>query len=143
MASIFSDHFMAGNARVNESGKTTFNRKSIGVANAAGLDTDSDLPGGRLDSRSFNDFQLARFRYLHCFVGLIRGELSKSREHERFLRTAVDGSHYVFGELCGLANRVLGCGRMWLASLAVESAGIAARAPPAWLFRHVEVRSNH
>src|SRR3989442_5742987 len=65
----FSDHFMAWNARVSESGKTTFNRKSIGVANATGLDTDSDLPKGRLDDCSLNDFKLARFRYLHSFIG--------------------------------------------------------------------------
>lgn len=52
----FSDHFMAGNARVSESWKTTFNRKSIGVANATGLDTDSYLPKGRLDDFSLNDF---------------------------------------------------------------------------------------
>src|SRR5882724_9781110 len=47
-----SDHFMAGNARVSESGKTTFNRQSIGVANPTGLDTDSDLPKSRLDNCS-------------------------------------------------------------------------------------------
>src|SRR5437870_6902206 len=63
-----SDHFMAGDARVGESGETTFNRKSIGMANAAGLDMDSDLAKGRLDNCSLNDFQLARFRYLHCFI---------------------------------------------------------------------------
>src|SRR3989442_12522665 len=37
----FSDHFMAGNARISESGKSTFHRKGIGVTNATGLDTDS------------------------------------------------------------------------------------------------------
>jgi hypothetical protein len=46
----FSDHFVAGNARKSESGKAAFNRKSIGVANATGLNTDSDLPKGRLDN---------------------------------------------------------------------------------------------
>lgn len=56
-------------AWLSESGKTTFNRKSIGVANATSLDMDSDLPKGRLNNRSLNDFQLARFRYLHCFIG--------------------------------------------------------------------------
>ncbi len=65
----FSDHFMAGNARESEPGKTTFHRQSIGVTNATGLDPDSDLPKGRLDNCSLNDFQLARFRYLHCFIG--------------------------------------------------------------------------
>jgi len=65
----FSDHFMARNARVSESGKTTFNRQSIGVTNATDLDTDSDLPGGRLDDWSLDEFQRARFRCLHCFVG--------------------------------------------------------------------------
>src|SRR5437879_3011034 len=64
-----SDHFMAGHARVSESGKTAFNRKSVAVANAAGLDTDSNLPKGGLDHCPLNDFQLARFRYLHCFIG--------------------------------------------------------------------------
>src|SRR5439155_9796726 len=34
-----SDHFMAGHARENESGKTAFNRKSVRVADATGLDT--------------------------------------------------------------------------------------------------------
>jgi len=52
---------MAGNARESEPGKTTFHRQSIGVTNATGLDPDSDLPKGRLDNRSLNDFQLAGF----------------------------------------------------------------------------------
>src|SRR3989442_3392016 len=65
------DHFMAGHARESESGKTAFNRKSVAVANAAGLDTDSNLTKGRLDNFSLNDFQLARFRYLHRFIGSI------------------------------------------------------------------------
>src|ERR1700730_10683046 len=45
----FSDHFMARNARVCWSRKNPFNRKSIGVANATGLDTNSDLPEIGLD----------------------------------------------------------------------------------------------
>ena len=65
----FSDHFMAGNARVSESRKTAFHRKSIRVADATGLDPDSDLPPGRLDNFSLDDFQLARLGYLHCFIG--------------------------------------------------------------------------
>src|SRR2546422_1048650 len=64
-----SDHFMTGHARESESGKTAFNRKSVAVANAAGLDTDSNLPKGGLDHCPFNDFQLARLGCLHCFVG--------------------------------------------------------------------------
>jgi hypothetical protein len=44
-----SDHFMAGHARKSEFGKTAFNRKRVAVANAAGLDTDSDLPKSGLD----------------------------------------------------------------------------------------------
>ena len=36
-----SDHFMAGNARVSYSRKTTFDRKGIGVTNATGLDNGS------------------------------------------------------------------------------------------------------
>src|SRR5437660_11616977 len=65
----FSNHFMAGNARVSESWKTTFHRKSIVVANATRLDPDSDLPKGRLDDRFLDEFQRSRFRCLHCFVG--------------------------------------------------------------------------
>jgi hypothetical protein len=64
-----SDHFMAGHARESESGKTAFNRKSIAVANAARLDTDSHLPKGGLDDCPLNDFQLARLDCLHCFIG--------------------------------------------------------------------------
>src|SRR3989442_15912182 len=64
-----SDHFMAGHARESESGKTAFNRKSVAVANAAGLDTDSNLPEGGLDHCPLNDFQLARLGCLHGFVG--------------------------------------------------------------------------
>src|ERR1700677_1619617 len=64
----FPDHFVAGNAGKSESWKTTFDCQSIGVANATSLDMDSDLPKGRLNNRSLNDFQLARFRYLHCFI---------------------------------------------------------------------------
>ncbi len=64
-----SDHFMAGHARVSESRKAAFHRKSIRVADATGLDTDSDLPKGGLDDCSLNDFQLARLDCLHCFIG--------------------------------------------------------------------------
>ena len=52
----FSDHFMAGNARVSQSGKTTFNRQRIGVANATGLNPDSDLPKGGLNNWSLDKF---------------------------------------------------------------------------------------
>jgi len=65
----FSNDFMARNARESESGKTAFNRKRIGVANATSLDTDSDLPKGRLDNYALNEVQFARFCYLHCFIG--------------------------------------------------------------------------
>ena len=44
-----SDHFMAGHARESESRKTAFHRKIIRVADATGLDTDSDLPKSGLD----------------------------------------------------------------------------------------------
>src|SRR5258707_7487757 len=47
----------------------SFHRKSVRVADATGLDTDSDLPKGRLDNFSLDDFQLARLGYLHCFIG--------------------------------------------------------------------------
>src|SRR5258706_15781105 len=60
-----SDHFMAGHARESESGKTAFNGKSIRVADATGLDTDSDLTKGGIDHCSLNDFQLARVGCLH------------------------------------------------------------------------------
>src|SRR2546426_3301247 len=63
------DHFMAGNARESESGKTAFHCKSIRVADATGLDTDSDLPKGRLDNWLLDEFQRARLGCLHCFVG--------------------------------------------------------------------------
>src|SRR5256712_2461463 len=62
---------MAGNAWESESWKSAFNRESIGVANSTSLDTDSNLTKGRLDNFSLNDFQLARFRYLHRFIGSI------------------------------------------------------------------------
>src|SRR3989442_15262728 len=62
-----SDHFMAGHARESESGKTTFHRKSVAVANATSLDTNSDLPKGGLDHCPLNDFQLARLGCLHGF----------------------------------------------------------------------------
>src|SRR5260370_41953168 len=64
-----SDRFVAGNARVSESRKTAFHRKSIRVANTAGLDTDSDLPKGGLHDCPLNDFQLARLGCLYCFIG--------------------------------------------------------------------------
>src|SRR6266487_4817741 len=64
-----SDHFMAGHARVSESRKTAFHRKSIRVADATGLDADSDLPKAGLDDCPLNDFQLARLSCLHCFIG--------------------------------------------------------------------------
>src|SRR5438552_1450467 len=66
-----SDHFMAGQARESEDETTAFNRKSVAVANAAGLDTDSDLPKSRLDNWFLDEFQLARLGCLHCFVGPI------------------------------------------------------------------------
>src|SRR5204863_2394999 len=62
----FSNHLMSGNARVSESRKTAFHRKSIRVADATGLDPDSDLPK---DDCSLDDFQLARLGCLHCFIG--------------------------------------------------------------------------
>src|SRR5439155_21678421 len=65
----FSNHLMAGNARVSESRKPAFHRKSIRVADATGLDPDSNLPKGGLDHCPLNDFQLARLGCLHCFVG--------------------------------------------------------------------------
>src|SRR4029077_7076059 len=65
----FSNHFMSRNARERESGKTSFNRKSIGVANATSLDTYSDLAKGRLDNCPLNEFQRAGLCYLHCFIG--------------------------------------------------------------------------
>src|SRR3989441_13225872 len=65
----FSNHLMAGNARVSESRKTAFHRKSIRVADATSLDPDSDLPKGGLDDCPLNDFQLARLSCLHCFIG--------------------------------------------------------------------------
>jgi hypothetical protein len=65
----FSNHFMAGNARVRKSVKTTFNRQSIAVTNAASFDADSDLPKGRLDNWFLGEFQRAGFRRVHCFVG--------------------------------------------------------------------------
>jgi hypothetical protein len=45
----FSNHLMAGNARVSEPRKTAFDRNRIAVAHATGLDTDSDLPKSGLD----------------------------------------------------------------------------------------------
>jgi hypothetical protein len=66
-----SNHLMPGHAREGESGKTAFNRKRISVANSTSLDTNSNLPGGRLDNCPLHEFQLARLRYLHCFIGSI------------------------------------------------------------------------
>src|SRR3989442_5899419 len=65
----FSNHLMAGNARVSESRKSAFHRKSIRVADATGLDRDSDSPKGGRDDCPLNDFQLARLSCLHCFIG--------------------------------------------------------------------------
>src|SRR5882672_4808172 len=67
----FSNYFMTWHARKCESRKTTLDRVSIGMTNATGLDTNSNLPKGRLDNCSLNDFQLARFCYLHRFIGSI------------------------------------------------------------------------
>src|SRR5712671_1628987 len=71
------------------------------------------------------------------------GELAKRREHERFLRRAADGSHYVFPDLGCLADCVLRCGRMWLAGFAIENPSTVTQCPHPRKVRDFEVLIDH
>jgi ATPase family protein associated with various cellular activities (AAA) len=69
-ASVFGVPLLRLDAgRISQSWKTALNRKGIRMANAARLNANSDLPKSGLDNWSLNDLQLARFGYLHCFIG--------------------------------------------------------------------------
>jgi hypothetical protein len=65
-----SDNLMARNAGISYSGKSIFDRKRIGVANAAGFDPDSDLTKSGLDNRLLDDLEFAGIRHLHCLIFL-------------------------------------------------------------------------
>src|SRR5215469_2065713 len=61
------DRFMAWHARPAKR-KEAFHRARIRMANAAGLDTDSNLSRSWLGNRFLNDFQFPRFCHLYRFI---------------------------------------------------------------------------
>jgi hypothetical protein len=54
-----ADHFVTGHARAGAFGCLALDRGAIGMAHAAGFDTDSDLATSRLLNRPLNELQLA------------------------------------------------------------------------------------
>jgi hypothetical protein len=63
-----ADHLVSGHSRKCEPGIVSPNRGGIGMADAAGLNTNENLPRLGLGNLPFSHSKLARRRYFHSFI---------------------------------------------------------------------------